>query len=95
MHVISRKKLLQAAQKHRDLGKPLDVWYRIAKKAKWKSLVDVRQLFPGADAAFEPEHQVTDPWRMPSGTHAATGTASGHPTTVPVASKGQWPPFAC
>lgn len=50
MHVISRKKLLEAAKKHGDLGEPLDVWYRITKRAEWKNLVDVRRVFPTADA---------------------------------------------
>lgn len=50
MHVISRKKLLEAAEKHGDLTKPLDVWYRIAKKAEWKNLLDVRRMFHTADA---------------------------------------------
>ena len=51
MHIISRKKLLEAAEKHAGLGEPLDVWYRIAKKAEWKNLMDVRRIFPTADAA--------------------------------------------
>ena len=51
MHVISRKKLLEAAERHRDLASPLDVWYRIAKAAVWRSLTDVRRVFPTADAA--------------------------------------------
>lgn len=50
MHIISRKKLLDAAQRHRDLGEPLDAWYRISKRAEWKSLMDVRRTFPSADA---------------------------------------------
>jgi mRNA interferase HigB len=50
MHVISRKKLKEAAEKHSNLGKPLDMWYRIAKKAHWKNLMEVRQSFPSADA---------------------------------------------
>jgi mRNA interferase HigB len=50
VHVISRKKLLEAVAQHADLGVPLDVWYRVAKKADWKSLEDVRQTFPSADA---------------------------------------------
>ena len=50
MHVISRKKLLEAAERHADLAEPLDVWYRVAKKAEWKSLADVRRVFPTADA---------------------------------------------
>ena len=28
----------------------LDVWYRVAKKAEWNSLAEVRQTFPSADA---------------------------------------------
>jgi mRNA interferase HigB len=51
LHVISRKKLLEAAERHRDLAGPLDVWYRIAKKAEWRNLVDVKRVFPTADAA--------------------------------------------
>ena len=51
MHVISRKKLLEAAEKRSGLGEPLDVWYRMAKKAEWGSLMDVRRQFPSADAA--------------------------------------------
>lgn len=50
LHVISRKKLREAAEMHSDLGKPLDVWYRVAKKADWKNLLEVRQVFPTADA---------------------------------------------
>lgn len=50
MYVISGKKLLEVAEKHADVGKALDVWFRITKKARWKNLVDVRQVFPAADA---------------------------------------------
>ena len=50
MHVISRKKLLKAAEEHADLAGPLDIWYRIAKRAEWKSLMEVRAVFPAADA---------------------------------------------
>lgn len=37
-------------KRHCDLAAPLDVWYRIAKKAEWNSLAEVRQTFPSADA---------------------------------------------
>jgi mRNA interferase HigB len=50
LHVISRKKLLEAAERHRDLAAPLDVWYRITKKAAWRNLLEVRRAFPSADA---------------------------------------------
>ena len=49
MHVISRKMLLDAAERHSDLYAPLDAWYRIAKKAEWRSLDDVRMVLPSAD----------------------------------------------
>ena len=49
MHVISRKRLLEAALQYGDLNAPLDVWYRIAKKAEWRSLEDVRTVLPSAD----------------------------------------------
>jgi mRNA interferase HigB len=51
VHVISRKKLLEATLVHPELAEPLDAWYRIAKKSEWKSIVDLRKQFPHADAA--------------------------------------------
>jgi mRNA interferase HigB len=53
LHVITRKKLLDAAKTHGDLAEPLDAWYRIAKKSQWKSLVDVRRVCPTADGVEE------------------------------------------
>jgi mRNA interferase HigB len=53
LHIISRKRLLEAARKHGELAEPLDAWYRIAKKATWKNLMDVRRMFPSADAVGE------------------------------------------
>jgi mRNA interferase HigB len=50
MHVISRKKLKEAAGKHADRTGPLGSWFRIAKKASWRSLADVRRTFSSADA---------------------------------------------
>jgi len=49
LHVISRKRLLEAATRQSDLSGPLDAWYRIAKKAEWRSLEEVRRIFPSAD----------------------------------------------
>ncbi len=49
MHVVSSKKLKEAAIRHRDIEGPLDVWFRIAKKAEWKNLADVRKTFSSAD----------------------------------------------
>jgi mRNA interferase HigB len=50
MHVISRKRLKEAVVLHNDLAVPLDAWFRIAKKAEWKNLADVRKTFSSADA---------------------------------------------
>lgn len=50
MHVISRKKLKEAATRHADLEAPLEAWFRIAKKATWRDLSDVRKTFSSADA---------------------------------------------
>lgn len=47
LHVISRKKLLEAERKHGHIG--LDPWYRVAKSAAWKTLLEVRQTYAGAD----------------------------------------------
>jgi mRNA interferase HigB len=41
--------LLRAAEEHGDLYAPLDAWYRIAKKAQWQSLEDVRMVLPSTD----------------------------------------------
>jgi len=40
---------LEAALEHSDLSAALDAWYRITKKADWRSLEDVRRVFPSAD----------------------------------------------
>jgi len=50
LHLISRKRLLEAAAIHSMLLAPLDTWYRIAKKAKWTSLDEVQTVLPTADA---------------------------------------------
>jgi mRNA interferase HigB len=50
LHVISRKRLLEAARVHGDAGAVLDVWYRVAKRAEWKNLMEVRRQLPTADA---------------------------------------------
>jgi len=50
LHIISRKKLLEAGKQHgTKAATPLDSWYRIAKRARWGSLEDVRQTYPHAD----------------------------------------------
>jgi mRNA interferase HigB len=50
VHVISRKALKETARRHPDVESALETWYRVAKKAQWKSLIDVRKTYPSADA---------------------------------------------
>jgi mRNA interferase HigB len=50
VHVISRKRLKEAAERHPDVESALDAWFRIAKKARWQNLADVRRTFVTADA---------------------------------------------
>jgi mRNA interferase HigB len=49
MHVISRKNLKEAAQLHHDAESALDAWFRIARRAVWKTFSDVRKTFAAAD----------------------------------------------
>ena len=50
MHIISRKRLKDAIARHNELEIPLNAWFRVAKRASWKSLAEVRQTYPSADA---------------------------------------------
>jgi mRNA interferase HigB len=50
LHVVSRKKLKEAAVRYHDLEAPLDVWFRIAKRASWQTLADVRKTLSTADS---------------------------------------------
>ena len=49
MRVISRKALVWACARYRDASPAVDIWYRIAKKADWNNLADVRRTFSSAD----------------------------------------------
>lgn len=50
MHVISRKRLKETAEKYSELAAPLDVWYRIAKRAQWTRLAKIHDVWPSADS---------------------------------------------
>lgn len=49
MHVISRRRLKEVAVRRPELEAALDVWFRIAKRALWQTLADVRRTFASAD----------------------------------------------
>ena len=50
MNVVSRKKLEQFWQQHPDAKPGLKSWYNTCRKAHWRSLDEVQQVYPHADA---------------------------------------------
>jgi mRNA interferase HigB len=53
VRVISRRALREFANAHKDAETPLDDWYRLAKRLRRTSLVDVRKTYPHADSVGE------------------------------------------
>jgi mRNA interferase HigB len=59
LHIISRKRLLDAAREHSGIDAQLESWYRTAKKAKWKNLEEIRQTYSHADGVSVGERVYT------------------------------------
>jgi len=51
MHVITRKRLNEFAEKHPDAKTSLAHWYGIMRKSRFLNFVQLRQVFPHADQA--------------------------------------------
>lgn len=49
MHIITRKRLNDFAEKYPESRSALDHWYKMMKKANFTSFADVRKIFPHAD----------------------------------------------
>jgi mRNA interferase HigB len=49
VNVISRKTLVEFYEGHADVREPLEIWYRVCKKAVWNSFNEVQQAYPTAD----------------------------------------------
>jgi mRNA interferase HigB len=49
MNTISYRRIREFIFLHPDAESPLNAWYKIAKKASWKNLVEVRIDYPHAD----------------------------------------------
>jgi mRNA interferase HigB len=49
MHVFSRPRLKTAATEHPDCARSLHAWFKIAEKARWMNLNEVRADYPHAD----------------------------------------------
>ncbi len=50
MNVVTRKHLFEAEMLYPDAAKELRAWYKTVANARWRSFLDVRQVFPNADA---------------------------------------------
>ncbi len=50
MRVISRKRLKEFWEQNPDAKSDLEAWYRVAKKATWQNIAEVRQVYRHADA---------------------------------------------
>jgi mRNA interferase HigB len=49
VHVISKSAWRQAVAADPSLEGPVSEWYKVAKNAAWRSLIDVRKVYPHAD----------------------------------------------
>ncbi|HEV7859154.1 MAG TPA: type II toxin-antitoxin system HigB family toxin [Pyrinomonadaceae bacterium] len=50
MNVIGFKIIRDFIKLHSDAASALNAWYRMASSVNWKSIVEVRQTYPYADA---------------------------------------------
>ena len=49
MRIITRKRLLDFAEKHQNTSAALNAWYRIVKQSKITGFSKLREIFPSAD----------------------------------------------
>ena len=49
MNVIARPAIIGAIARHPDAESWLNAWWKQANRAEWRSLHDVRQVYPSAD----------------------------------------------
>ncbi|HLQ26408.1 MAG TPA: type II toxin-antitoxin system HigB family toxin [Acidiferrobacterales bacterium] len=49
MHIITRKRLIDFAKKHRDAEGALNIWYALAAKNDFRSFMELRKVFSSAD----------------------------------------------
>jgi mRNA interferase HigB len=49
VHIVTIKRLQQAADDHDEIAKDIASWIKIVKTARWKNFVELRASFPDAD----------------------------------------------
>lgn len=51
MHIITHTRIVDAQVAHPTCATALDQWYRLTKRAAWRSFAEVRATFPAVDKA--------------------------------------------
>ena len=49
MHIITHRRIVEAASTHKDCATALDQWYRVVKKAEIENFAQLQQLFSAVD----------------------------------------------
>jgi mRNA interferase HigB len=49
VHIVTIKRLQEAAERYREAAHEIGAWTRIVKAARWRSFQELRASFPGAD----------------------------------------------
>ena len=49
MHIITVKRLKEAAERHREAAREIGAWISIAKTVRWRNFDELRTSFPDAD----------------------------------------------
>jgi len=50
MRIISRKAIVEFSRKYPDARNWLENWFAVVSTVSWRSLMDVRRIYPHADA---------------------------------------------
>ncbi|MCX6290362.1 MAG: type II toxin-antitoxin system HigB family toxin [Bacteroidetes bacterium] len=50
MNIYNKSTLIHFWEKHHQAKVPLQTWYKITEKAKWKNTNDVKKIYGSADA---------------------------------------------
>ena len=53
MHVVTRKHLAEAGETYPDAAAEIRAWYKVVTNARWRSFVELRQVFKDADTVGE------------------------------------------
>ncbi len=50
MNVISYKRIREFSSEHRDSAASLAAFFKVAKKASWQNLAELKRVYPSADS---------------------------------------------